>query len=294
MVRSVSTTLITERLKALFKKADHAGTAVAFTPEQIAQNVDLPFARLQARPLTIGWQNNLNLQQLHNLPRDALSGPVQDDKVEAYAALKKLVSKVLDTESTVDLRDIFGILALPQDAENLPSLEALAARAECRHIRIISYRDFNKAITQAIPHFFSGRPIHLYQASWLGPELFWSEQQNSCAFACAVAYARLRGLELSIPAQISRYQIDTAVLDNLANKYHMLLMPEQAWKDRDFMTILLRSDSPYARLTLSPAPNSREVLLLPKHKPLSNSLGEGLKLAGADDACDFLLQLSQD
>lgn len=88
MVRSVSTTLITERLKALFKKADHAGTAVAFTPEQIAQNVDLPFARLQARPLTIGWQNNLNLQQLHNLPRDALSGPVQDDKVEAYAALK--------------------------------------------------------------------------------------------------------------------------------------------------------------------------------------------------------------
>lgn len=292
MDRPAFHSLIAERLKALFKKAGSADTTVvAFTPEQIAHSVNLPFTPLQVPAVTIGWKNNLNFQHLYNLPRDALSGPIQDDKVEAYAALKNLVSKVVVTESSIDLREIFGLLALPQDADNLQSLEAFAARAECRHIRIISYRDFKKAITQALPQFFNEQAIHLYQASWLGPGLFWAEQQNNCAFACAVAYARLRGLELPKTAQISRYQIDTTVLSNLQDKYHMLIMPEQAWKDREFMTILLRSDSPYARLILSQTPQPLEVLLLPKHKPLSDSLGEGLKLAGAYDASDFLWQL---
>lgn len=45
MVRSVSPSLITERLKVLFKKPDNDDTTDAFSPEQIAQNVNLPFTR---------------------------------------------------------------------------------------------------------------------------------------------------------------------------------------------------------------------------------------------------------
>ena len=56
------------------------------------------------------------------------------------------------------------------------------------------------------------------------------------------------------------------------------------------MTTLVETGSPYVRLTLSPSPQPIEVLLLPKHKQLSNTLGTALKLAGPD-ACETLLQL---
>ncbi len=73
----------------------------------------------------------------------------------------------------------------------------------------------------------------------------------------------------------------------------MLLMSEQAWADRQFMAILVDSSIPYARLTLTKSPEQREVLLLPRHKKLSDNLGKGLKLAGAFDATETLLRLAE-
>ena len=108
----------------------------------------------------------------------------------------------------IDLRELYGFRELQLGAENLSSLELFASSDCCRSVRIISYRDFKKTIEQAIPDFFTAQPIHLLQANWLGPELFWAGQKFSCEFACAVAYARLRGLELPKTAHISRYMID--------------------------------------------------------------------------------------
>ncbi|HZJ94953.1 MAG TPA: hypothetical protein VFD11_05235 [Thiopseudomonas sp.] len=75
-------------------------------------------------------------------------------------------------------------------------------------------------------------------------------------------------------------ETDTQSIIDLRH-YHMPIMPEQAWDDPEFMTTLVETGSPYVRLTLSPSPQPIEVLLLPKHKQLSNTLGTALKLAGA-------------
>lgn len=279
------------RLSTLLKGSE-SGSAT-FSPASIAQHVKLPFAGLDTPSLSIGWKNNLYFQHLYDLPRGTLSGPVQEDKEDAHALLAKLVSKEIDTERVIDLRDIYGISEPLLGIETLQALENLAASAQCRHIRIISYRDFEKTITQAIPHFLSEQPIHLLQANWLGKHLFWANEKHSHAFACAVVYARRRGLELSKRTYISRYSLNIDVLHTLKKNYHVLIMPEQAWCDRDFMAILLDSGSPYARLALTKGPTPTEVLLLPKRKHLSDNLGKGLRLAGAYDAGEILLQLAK-
>lgn len=276
------------RISTLFKGSE-SGSAL-FSPEHIAQRVQLPFVDFATPTLSIGWKNNLQFQHLFELPRSTLSGPVQADKEDAHALLAKLVTKVIDTERIIDLRDIYGITQPLPEIETFKTLEELAASAHCRHIRIISYRDFEKTITQAIPHFLSDQPINLVQASWLGEHLFWAEEKHSYAFACAVVYARRRGLELPKRTYISCYSVNTDVLQTLHKNYHMLIMPDQAWSDRSFMAILLDSGSPYARLTLTKGPAPTEVLLLPKRKQLSNNLGTGLRLAGAYDAGEILLQ----
>ena len=286
-----SSSSLLSRLLSLFK--GRANDSAAFTPEHIAERIKLTFSGLDRPQLSISWKSNLYFQHLYDLPRGALSGPVQEDKAEAHALLVKLVSKVIDTESVIDLRDIYGFSELLPGTERMQDLETFAASEQCRHIRIISYRDFEKIITQAIPHFLSDQPINLRQASWLGTNLFWADEKLSCEFACAVVYARRRGLDLPKRTYISRYSLNIDVLQAVQRNYHMLIMPEQAWSDREFMAILLNSGSPYARLALSKEPYPTEVLLLPKRKQLSDNLGKGLKLAGAHDACEILLQLAQ-
>lgn len=276
------------RLSTLFKGAD-SGSAT-FSPDNIAQHVKLPFVGLVTPSLSIGWKNNLNFQHLHDLPRSALSGPVQADKEDAHALLAILVTKVIDTEPVIDLRDIYGISQSLPGIETLQTLEDLAASVQCRQIRIISYRDFERTITQAVPHFLSDQPINLFQASWLGEHFFWAEEKHSYAFACAIVYARRRGLELPKHTYISRYSLNLDVLQTIHKNYHVLIMPEQTWNNRDFMAILLDSGSPYARLALTKGPAPTEVLLLPKHRQLSDNLGKGLRLAGAYDASEILLQ----
>lgn len=291
MNRPTYTGSLLSRLSTLFKGSVSGSTA--FTPESIAQRVKLPFAGIEVPSLSIGWKSNLYFQHLYDLPRSALSGPVQGDKEEAHALLAKLVTKVIDTEHVIDLRDIYGVSESLPGIETLQTLENLAASEQCRHIRIISYRDFEKTITQAIPYFLSEKSINLRQANWLGAHLFWADEKHSHAFACAVVYARRRGLALPKHTYISRYSLNIEVLQTIQKNYHVLIMPAQAWSDREFMAILLDSGSPYARLALTKGPTPTEVLLLPKHKQLSDNLGKGLRLAGAYDASEILLQLAR-
>lgn len=290
MQRQISSAALASRFKRLFSRLMHGSRT--YTPKQIAQRIELPFSGFNAPQLTVSWENNLNFQHLYKLPRHALSGPVQEDKSQAHTILNHLIKKETDTQSIIDLRELYGFGELQLGSESLSSLERFASSGGCRSVRIISYRDFKKTIEQAIPDFFTEQPIQLLQASWLGPELFWAGQKCSCEFACAVVYARLRGLELPKAAHINRYMIDRNAVHNIARHYHMPIMPEQAWDDPEFMTALVETGSPYVRLTLSPTPHPIEVLLLPKHKQLSDTLGTALKLAGAYDASTTLLQLS--
>ncbi len=279
------------RFGALFKRSDSNLTTL--TPEQIAQQIRLPFTALAIGPVSICWKNNLYFQHLYDLPRSALSGPVQEDKAEAHSFLADIVTKTIDTNCIIDLRDIYGLSESVCGLQPLPNLESFAASEQCRHIRIISYRDFEKTITQAIPHFLSDQPINLRQASWLGENLFWASEQHSCELACAVVYAKRRGLDLPKRSYISRYSLNSDALKVLSRNYHMLIMPEQAWNDRQFMAILVDAGIPYARLTLTKPPVQNEVLLLSKRKKSSDNLGKGLKLAGGYDAAEALLRLAQ-
>lgn len=288
---SQSSSSLLSRFNALFKRCD--GDSTALTPEQIAQRIHLPFISLTIPNISVCWKNNLYFQHLYDLSRGALSGPIQEDKAEAHSFLANIVTKTIDTDRIIDLRDIYGLSESVCGLQPLADLESFAASEQCRHIRIISYRDFEKIITQAIPHFLSDQPISLRQANWLGDNLFWASEQYSCELACAVVYAKRRGLDLPKRSYISRYSLNTDALKTLHKHYHVLLMPEQAWGDRQFMAILVDSSIPYARLTLTKSPTQSEVLLLPRRKKLSDNLGKGLKLAGAYDATEILLQLSQ-
>ena len=279
------------RLSALLKRFD--GDSGTLIPEQIAQRINLPFSNLTVPPLSICWKNNLYLQHLYDLPRGALSGPVQEDKAEAHSFLANIISKTIDTDCIIDLRDIYGLSESVCNLQPLQDLESFAASEQCRHIRLISYRDFEKTVTQAVPHFLSDQPINLRQASWLGEHLFWAGEQHSDALASAVVYAKRRGLDLPKRSYISRYTLNSDALRTLHKHYHMLLMPEETWNDQQFMAILVDSSIPYARLTLAKTPVQQEVLLLSKRKKPSDTLGKGLKLAGAYDATEVLLQLAE-
>lgn len=277
---------------ALFKRTEDDSTTL-LTPEQIAQRIDLPFINLTMPKISVCWKSNLYFQHLYDLPRSALSGPIQEDKAEAHQFLAKIITKTIDTDCMIDLRDIYGVSESVCNLQPLHSLEDFAASEQCKHIRIISYRDFEKTITQAIPHFLSDQPINLRRADWVGNNLFWAGEQYSSEFACAVVYAKRRGLDLPKRTYISRYSLNHEALKNLHRHYHVLIMPEQTWSDRQFMALLLNSNIPYARLTLIKSPNQTEVLLLPKRKKLSDNLGKGLKLAGAYDATEILLQMTR-
>src|SRR5690554_73688 len=134
------------RFSALFKRSESNLTTLV--PEQIAQQIRLPFTELAVPATSICWKSNLYFQHLYDLPRGALSGPVQEDKAEAHSFLADIVTKTIDTDCIIDLRDIYGLSESVCGLQPLQSLENFAASEQCRHIRIISYRDFEKTITQ--------------------------------------------------------------------------------------------------------------------------------------------------
>ena len=237
---------------------------------------------------SIFWGDAPPLHLLCDLPRSALSGPTQEDKAQAHAALVPVVERQV-REEELDLRQVQG-LCLPNPLGTpCPTLEAFAATPTCRHVRIISYKDFTRAINQAIPGYKGSPTVALLEASWLGDRLFWAGDEEGESFACAVAYARLRGLDMSLPCRIERYRINPVRLQMLRDGYHVLLMPAEAWEAPEFMHALLEEGIPYARLRLQR--DVPELLLLDRNHPLANVLGIGLKRAGAQEFAHYLRQL---
>ncbi len=283
---------VTSRIVKFAKRLGLTGQS----PRQIlehASQLRLPFAPLTEPAPSIFWNDGPCLQRFVDLPRSALSGPIQEDKARARAALTRLVRREQSTHPVIDLRQIDGLGGQSADGATYPTFEAFAATPACRQLRVISYKDFLRTITAALPDFQAQAPIELRQASWLGERIYWSGEHHAEAFACAIAYARLRGLEVNLPCELTDYRLDTSGLHALNNEYHAVTMPAQAWSDRHFMGLLLDAKIPYARLTLLRNANNSELLLLDKRQPAANALGEGLKLAGAPDMVRYLRDLPQ-
>ncbi|MEN0107948.1 MAG: DUF6685 family protein [Pseudomonas sp.] len=282
---------LTDRISALVQRLGLSSRG----PRQILQRASvlrLPFQPLPSPTEQIWWQNGAPLQRLVDLPRNALSGPVQEDKAHAHAMLIKVVEHDTQQVSAFDLRLIDGLCGSDLNAKPFASFEQYASSEACKGIRIISYKDFVKVISTALPRFLAGEAIVLRQADWVANRVYWAGEHHHEAFASAIAYARLRGLEVSLPAEITRYRLNTAGLHALQAGYHMLAMPVQAWSDPQFMGLLLDKGLPYARLAMLRTPGAPEFLLLPKHSPEATALGEGLRLAGAPDVVAYLQKLA--
>ncbi|HBN8181424.1 TPA: hypothetical protein L3666_000139 [Pseudomonas aeruginosa] len=256
-----------------------------------AAALELPFQPLRRPEPSVWWQAGPPLHTLVDLPRGALSGPVQEDKAEAHAALKRLVRVSHSTLESVDLKTIEGVCSREILVQApCPRLEDLATAEVCRGVRIISYKDFVKALSLALPRFTNGDSIRLRQAAWHGERLFWAGERQACAFAAAIVYARRRELELKLPAHLERYELEPGALDELEQRYHMLRIPTEAWSEPTFMSLLLDTGLPYARLALF-TPETPECLLLPRNDERADALGEGLRAAGAADVVKYLKQL---
>ncbi len=249
----------------------------------------LPFPALPELQPSIFWDDNPPLHYLHELPRGALSGPIQEYKARAHGLLVRVVDRQQVHLPAIDLRRVDGLCSVNPLDGPCPSFETYAATPHCRAIRIISFKDFTRTLNEALPGFKGGPTVTLLQASWQGERLFWTGEQHSEAFACAIAYARLRGLDISVPCHLVQYRIDPAGLAALEQAFHVLLMPEAAWSDRDFMRHLLESGVPYARLRLKR--HALEMLLLDRQDPLADALGRGLVQAGASDFTAYLHRL---
>jgi len=256
---------------------------------QRAALLRLPFTEPPPFKSSIWWPEE-GLTRLASLPRCALSGPVQEDKAAAYRALCGLVSKTDEVIESLQLREIDGLTGAVGESFN--HLEELVAGHPCRRFRILSYQDFERTISLALPHFLAGETIDLLSADWFGGRLFWSGEREREALACAVVYARVRGLSVSLPARITRYRLNQERLAKLQEQYHALWMPPQVWTTPSFMHLLLESQMPYARLAKI-HPDYQEVLLLPRTRRRSNALGLGLRKAGAFDAAHWLASLPE-
>ena len=281
---------LSSRLGALAQRLGLIGRG----PRQIlerASQLRLPFSPLPNARESISWQDGPQLHRLLDLPRSALSGPVQEDKAQAHAMLIRIIEKQEQQLDSFDLRMIGGLSGCTAEQAHYSNFEDFSASEACRHVRIISYKDFVKTISLALPRFLAGECISLRQASWHGERIFWTAEHHNEAFACAIAYARRRELEITLPAELSHYHLNEQGLSELQLHYHVLAMPNAAWSDPPFMALLLDSGLPYARLSLHRGPGFPEFLLLPKHSSEATALGEGLRLAGAPDVVGHLQQL---
>jgi hypothetical protein len=283
---------VTSRIARFAQRLGLTGKSPRHILEHASQ-LRLPFAPLSEPAPSIFWHDGPCLQRFVGLPRSALSGPIQEDKARARAALTRLVREEVSRYPALDLRQIDGLGGQSTDGCIYPTFKAFAATPACRQLRVISYKDFVRTITAALPDFQASAPIELRQASWLGERIYWAGEHHAEAFACAIAYARLRGLEVALPCELTDYRLDAGGLQALDNEYHAITMPAQAWNDREFMGLLLDAKVPYARLTLLRNASNSELLLLDKREPAANALGEGLKFAGAPDMVRYLRDLPQ-
>lgn len=287
MTSPTSPPRLSSRLSSLAGQLGLSGKAARRMLER-ARQLNLPFQAIPLPTLSIWWQRGPQLDRLVDLPRGALSGPVQEDKAAAHAVLARLLEVSHTQVPAFDLREIDGLCCPPGDQPPHARLEDLAATPACRSLRLISYKDFLRAAEQTLPA--RGKPLRLRQAEWFGDRLF-HEGENGATLAALVAYARLRGLKHELPARITHHRLNPVALAELHAHYHMLGMPAETWSDPGFMGLLLDSGLPYSRLLLQRTPTVLEALLLPRADEQANALGEGLRLAGAPDLVEFLYNL---
>ncbi|MBB4868008.1 hypothetical protein HNP46_006927 [Pseudomonas nitritireducens] len=277
---------VTSRLAALAQRLG-IGAADGHNVAERSRILSLPFDPLPTTASGIGWQSGPPLHRLIDLPRGALSGPVQEDKARIHAVLARLVVSSQEQHPAVDLRSIDGLCCRSVLDSSRPTLEELSNCEQCRKVRIISYNDFTKVLGVALPGFERKAPLHLRSAGWHGSRLFWDDDSHPCELASAVVYARRRGLEIILPARIQRHALQASVLDELERDFHMLGMPAKAWSDSAFMALLLETGMPYARFGLFNS-ETPESLLLPRDHPQADALGRGLREAGAADVIAYL------
>jgi len=252
---------------------------------QRAALLSLPFTPPLAHRPNIWWPQ-IGLARFANLPHGALSGPVQEDKAAVHRALIALVNETHETHERMELRKIDGLSG--PAGEFFEHLEDwVANHPPCRRYRIISYQDFERVISLSLPRFLAGEPIGLFSADWISGRLFWAGEREREALACAVVYARRRGISVSLPAKVTRYRLSQAGFDSMQAQYHALWIPPSAWITASFMHLLLEKNMPYVRL-FKLHEHYQEILLLPRHHPYSNALGLGLRKAGAFDAAEWL------
>lgn len=261
-----------------------------FNQAELQASLQLKFPVLRIPDISMHWSQAMTLQSLVNLPSNALYGPDQKDKADAWELLKQLVENEILFMNAFDLRELHGLNHNQDEFLQYENWDDLSRSAICRQVRIISIRDYDRALAKATNE---EQGAQLLTTRWFGDRYFWAREQNSCEFIASLVYARLRGLPMVYPVQIRRIQINEEALAKLQQHYYMLALQPDAWADSAFMHYLVNHKIPYARLPLLRGPGGFEAILLPRNNPLSSSFGQGLQAAGAQDLCEFLLQLNR-
>lgn len=261
-----------------------------FSQEELCNSLQLRFPQLEAPEPKLHWQQSMHLRQLVNLPSNALYGPVQEDKANAWQLLKNLIEEQSISMNALDLRELYGLNHQSPELLACTSWEDMARSQACRNIRIISMRDYERAMAKATDH---QQGAHLLTTRWFNSSYYWAREQDSCDFIASLVYARRRGLPMVMPVQIHLVQVNEAAAKLLQQSYHMLGLHPTAWADTSFMHYLATYKIPYARLPLVHGSNGLDAILLPRNSALADAFGQGLRATGAPDLCEFLLRLNQ-
>jgi len=238
---------------------------------------DIDFSPPVINQHTIWWNaTNLKLYSLVDLPRNALSGPIQEAKAELRDKLiKTFLAENINTD--IDLRDLHGIYGNILSNTDHQSFEEFVKSDDCKKAGIISQKDLQSTLNR-IPNISNNKPLKLVSAEWLDNKLFWHGNKQIINLVCAVVYARKRKIELIYNANIRNYYVSRKSLIDIGTNYHVLAMPENAWRNHQLMSILFDEQLPYVRLPLL-----FDALILQKRHQTSYELGIKLLQSGATD-----------
>src|SRR5690554_7344245 len=107
MTSSTAPTRLASRLSSLAGQLGLSGKAARRMLDR-ARQLSLPFQPIPLPTLSIWWQLGPQLDRLVDLPRGALSGPVQEDKAGADAVLAGLLEVTHSQVPALDPREIDG------------------------------------------------------------------------------------------------------------------------------------------------------------------------------------------
>jgi len=246
-------------------------------------NIDIDFIKPSINQNSIWWQSTPKLHNLSDLKRSALSGPIQEIKAEIREKILKtfLVENINDR---IQLSNVSGLCANIIGDPNCSSFEDFVASDAGKKIKIISNKDFETNLNRALSN--TNNHLKIVSAEWFNSRLFWNNNKNAINFACAVVYAKKRKLDLSFESSIKHYYVSNRALSDLNTNYHILAMPNSAWRNHHLMDILFNEQLPYVRLPLL-----FDALILPKKDATSYKLGCSLINAGAFDIIPIIKQL---